>query len=230
MLWFHFLSSLSIRILTFALTKVSQIGERTYGACCLGSQLLPHMPTILPFPILHLQPLTNTSLPCKILLHAYDPPPPRIFSFHDCTLWEKPSLEDFIKQRVWVFQESPCLLSQKWIIKQSQVSKPHSPFKFGFCQFFPFNQWIFLLSPFCPHQNFLIKASISWQSPNGNLKHPMAKVGMTWMTALINTSWPAWDKSFPFQLCNFLHIFSLMRFKLCFFLLQTKDGRPKYCS
>ena len=63
-----------MRILTLASAKVSHIGERTYGACFLGSQLLSHMPTYFPFPILHLQPLSNTSLPCKVLLHAYDPP------------------------------------------------------------------------------------------------------------------------------------------------------------
>ena len=68
------MDSLSIRSSIFTSAKVSQIGDRTCGACCLGSQLLPHMPTDFPLAILHLQPLCNTSLPCKILLQAYDPP------------------------------------------------------------------------------------------------------------------------------------------------------------
>ena len=72
--WFHFLEFSSITIATFASAKVSTMGERTSGGCFLGSQWCCHILTEFPFPILQRQPLSNTSLPCRMLFQACDPP------------------------------------------------------------------------------------------------------------------------------------------------------------
>ena len=47
--------------------------------------------------------------------------------------------------------------------------------------------------------NFLIKVSISLHKPMGNLKHPIVKVGMTWITNFIITLQPAYDNNFSSQ-------------------------------
>ena len=71
--WFHCLEVSSIKVATFASANVSTIGERTCGGCFLGNQWCFHMLTALPFPILQCQPLSKTSLPCKILFQACEP-------------------------------------------------------------------------------------------------------------------------------------------------------------
>ncbi|KAK4599821.1 hypothetical protein RGQ29_009748 [Quercus rubra] len=88
--------------------------------------------------------------------------------------------------------------------------KPNPPSFFGLQSVSQFFQWIFLRSPHCPHQNFRINISISRQSPKGNLKHPIAKVGMAYTTAFKSTSFPAWESSFSFHSYNFPHTLSFM--------------------
>ena len=87
-------------------------------------------------------------------------------------------------------------------------------------------QWIFLWSSFWPHQNFLMRFSISLHRPKVSLKQLIRYVGIARTTTLIKISLPAWDKSFSFQPWNFLHAFSLMKLKLAFFLHPTKEGKP----
>ena len=171
MLWFHFLSSLSIRILTFASTKVSQIGERTYGACCLGSQLLPHMPTILPFPILHLQPLTNTSLPCKILLHAYNPPLDFLASIIG-HLWNKES---------WFFKSRHACLAKSESLNKAKSLNPIPPSSLDFVNSsHSTNEF-----SFSPH---FVPTKISWSRLQYHGKVPM----VIWNTLWQKLGWLEW--------------------------------------
>ena len=55
-------------------------------------------------------------------------------------------------------------------------------------------------------------------------------MGIACTTALINISLPACESNFSSHPCNFLHTFSLIKLKLAFFLLPTKDGSPRYLS
>ena len=73
--WFHCLEFSSIKIATFASANVSTMGERTSGGCFLGSQWCCPILTEFPFPILQRQPLSKTSLPCRMLFQACEPPP-----------------------------------------------------------------------------------------------------------------------------------------------------------
>ena len=72
--WFHCLEVSSIKVATFASANVSTLGKRTSGGCFLGNQWCCHILIALPFPILQRQPLSKTSLPCKILFQACEPP------------------------------------------------------------------------------------------------------------------------------------------------------------
>ena len=56
----------------------------------------------------------------------------------------------------------------------------------------------------------------------------MAKVGSAWITALMRTSPPAWEKSFSFHPFNLDQTLSLKKAKLASFPLPTKEGRPRY--
>ena len=77
---------------------------------------------------------------------------------------------------------------------------------------------------------FIMRASISWHNPIGNLKHDIVQVGSAWATALIKTSIPACESNFPSHPCSFFHTFCFMLSKLSFFFLPIKDGNPKYFS
>ena len=63
----------------------------------------------------------------------------RIFCFHDCTVRKKASLENSIDYRCFILQQSPNLLSQKRIIKHSQILKAHTTHWFRLCPPFPNN-------------------------------------------------------------------------------------------
>ena len=101
---------------------------------------------------------------------------------------------------------------------------PHSDL--GWQRVSHLTQWIFLWSSFWPHQNFLMRFSISLHRPKVSLKQLIRYVGIARTRTLIKISLPAWDKSFSFQPWNFLHAFSLMKLKLAFFLHPTKEGKP----
>ena len=68
--WFQRSVASSINISTLALAMESMIGEVTLVGCFRGSHVLYQICTDLPFPTLHLHPLSSTSRPCKILLQA----------------------------------------------------------------------------------------------------------------------------------------------------------------
>ena len=91
-------------------------------------------------------------------------------------------------------------------------------------------QWIFMLSPCCPYQNFWITVSISLQKPLGSLKHPIVNVGITWITNLIKTSCLNCDNNFPSHPCNFFHSFFDVIKAFFFSFLPIKNDRPRYFS
>ena len=68
--WFQRCVASSINISTLASAMESMIGEVTLVGCFRGSHVLCQICTDLPFPTLHLHPLSSTSRPCKILLQA----------------------------------------------------------------------------------------------------------------------------------------------------------------
>ena len=72
--WFHCLEVSSIKVATFAFANVSTMGEKTCSGCFLGNQWCCHILTDLPFPILQRQPLSKTSLPCRMLFQACELP------------------------------------------------------------------------------------------------------------------------------------------------------------
>ena len=79
--WFHCFSFSSIRISTLALDIVSMIRDSTCGEFLLGNHKSCQILIDFPLPILHLHPLSKTSLLWKML-----------------AIWEEMGIEDFIKQ------------------------------------------------------------------------------------------------------------------------------------
>jgi len=66
----------------------------------------------------------------------------------------------------------------------------------------------------------------SSQSAFDNLKQLMVYVGITWATALINTSLPALENIFSFHPTNFLWSFSLILLKVFLFFSPPKKVTP----
>ena len=80
----------------------------------------------------------------------------------------------------------------------------------------------------CPHQNCLTIPVISSHSPLGSLKQLIVYEGTAWATALVNTSFPALDKSFSFHPASLDSRFRLIFAKVFFLDLPIKEGRPRY--
>ena len=68
--WFQRCVASSINISTFTLAMESMIEEVTLVGCFHGSHVFCQICTDLSFPTLHLQPLSSTSRPCKILVQG----------------------------------------------------------------------------------------------------------------------------------------------------------------
>ena len=103
---------------------------------------------------------------------------------------------------------------------------PNPPSFFGLQSVSQFFQLIFLRSPLYLHQNFLISISISLQRPTSSLKHPIAKVGMTWTTAFNNTSFPTWDKNFSFHLAVSTTLYLLYNSNWLFYFFPPQLVTP----
>ena len=93
------------------------------------------------------------------------------------------------------------------------------PSAFGIQRTSHFFQWIFLLSPIYPRQNFQIRISISWQRSTGKRKQLIAKMGMAWTIAFKKTFFPACDGNFSLQPCNLPQTLFFFLFRLAFFFL-----------
>ena len=171
--WSHCLVSSLIKISTLASTIVSILGDRTCGTFFLGSQWSCHVLTAFPFPILYWQPLSNTSLPCKMLFQAWE-------SLLECLasikvqFVKKHALKTLCNNEFGFFKSLHACLANKESLNIAMSLNPIPPSNFDLVSSSHFKQWIFLLSPLCPHQNFLIIISISWQRPKGILKHLIA--------------------------------------------------------
>ena len=118
-------------------------------------------------------------------------------------------------------------LARSESLNNARSLKPIPPSSFDFVDSDHLIQCIFLLSPRCPQKNFLTIASMSWHRPKGILKHPMEYVGMAWTIALIRTSLPAWDKSFPFPPLYFSPNPLLYIAKACFFSHSHQRRQPQ---
>lgn len=62
----------SIRLHTFASNSASTHGDTILGECFTGSHLSPQIATVLQSPIHHVAPLWMTSIPLRMLSHAYE--------------------------------------------------------------------------------------------------------------------------------------------------------------
>ena len=172
--WTFLLSDVSslIKISTLASTNDSTLGDWTCGMFFLGSQWSCHILTTFPFPILHWQPLSNTSLPCKMLFHTWEPLLECLASIK-VQLGKKRALKTLCNNESRIFNILHACLANKESLNIAMSLNPIPPSNFDLVSSSHFNQWIFLFSPLCPHQNFLIMVSISWQRPKGILKHPI---------------------------------------------------------
>ena len=103
---------------------------------------------------------------------------------------------------------------------------PNPPSFFGLQSVSQFFLWIFLCSPLCPHQNFLISISISLQRPTSSLKLPIAKVGMTWTTPFNNTSFLAWDNNSSFHLAVCTPLYLLYNSNWLFYFFPPQLVTP----
>ena len=103
--------------------------------------------------------------------------------------WGKNQALKILQKRVIILcmSHKACLARRESLYKARSL-KPIPPTNLDLVNFNHLIQWIFLLSPRYPQKNFLIIASLSWQSTNGSLKQPMAYVGMAWAIVLIKTS------------------------------------------
>ena len=96
-----------------------------------------------------------------------------------------------------VFNLHICLASKESLNLFNSL-KPIPPSFFGRQSFSQLIQWIFHCSPLYPHQNFLIRDSMSCTKHFGSLKQDIVYVGIACITALIKTSHPSWESSFSF--------------------------------
>ena len=103
---------------------------------------------------------------------------------------------------------------------------PNPSFFFGLQSVSQFFQWIFLRSSLYLHQNFLISISISLQRSTGSLKHPIAKVDMTWTTTFNNTSFSTWDKNFSFHLAVCTRLYLLYNSNWLFYSFPPQRVTP----
>lgn len=142
-----------MRISILASAKDSIIGDRGYGFSYLGSQNCYHMPTVFPFPILHLHPLTSISLPCKMLVQAYKPPLEFSTSII-MQLGKKQALKTLWNKESGFFKSHHACLANNESLYKAKSLKPRPPTNFDFVNSSHFNQWIRLLSPLWPHHNF----------------------------------------------------------------------------
>ena len=179
-LWFHYLASPSISISTLASAKDSIIGDSTRGACCRGSQKFCQMPNVFPFLILHLQPLDSTSLPFKMLVHAYNPP----LDFLACiigqlgknwalkTLWNKES---------WFFKSRHACLAKSESLNKAKSLNPIPPSSLDFVNSsHSTNEF-----SFSPH---FVPTKISWSRLQYHGKVPM----VIWNTLWQKLGWLEW--------------------------------------
>ena len=185
------------------------MGEQTNGGCFLLSHWCCHIFIFFPFPICQWAPFWITFLPLRIFHHAYDPELESLTSIIE-QLGKNRALNTLKKSEFLLCNNLQVFFANKESLNIAKSRKPILPTNLDFVNSSHQSQWIFLLSPQCPHQNFLIKVSVSLHKPMDNLKHPIVKVGMTWIIDFIKTSRPACDNNFPSQPCNFLHILSLM--------------------
>ena len=139
----------------------------------LGSQWSCHILTAFPFPILHWQPLSSTSLPCNMLFQAWEPLLECLASTK-MQFGKKRALKALCSKDSRFFNNLHACVANKESLNIARSLNPMPPSNFDFVSSSHLNQWIFLFSPLYPHQNFLIMLSISWQRPKGNLKHPIA--------------------------------------------------------
>ena len=171
--WSHYLVSPLIKISTLASAIVSTLCDWTCGIFFLGSQWSCLILTAFPFPILHWQPLSNTSLPCKMLLQAWEPLLDHLASIK-VQFGKNRTLKTLCSNEYGFFKSLHACLAIKESLNIATSLNPMPPSNFDLVSSSHFNQWIFLFSPLCPHQNFLIMVSISWQRPKGILKQPIA--------------------------------------------------------
>ena len=155
------------------------------------------MRTLEPFSILHFKPLLMTYLPFKMLLQAKDP----LFSLASKMV---PCGKNFVLKNLknresWFCNKRQICLPSIASLNFCNSRKPIPPSDLGLHILLHLTQWIRLLVPRWPHQNFLIIASISWQSVIGSLKQLIEYVGMACTTAFKRTSLPAWDRIFSFH-------------------------------
>ena len=137
------------------------------------------------------------------------------------TLWTK---------EFWFFWSlQPCLVSRAKL-KAFKSLNPMPPLSFRIHNFFHEIHAIFLSLSFCPHKKLLIMEFSSLQCVFGSLKQLIVYVGITWATALISISLPAFDNNFLFQLAICRPTWSLIRLKAFHFPLLINGGSPRYFS
>ena len=186
-----------MRSLTLDPTGKEIEGEITSYGGFFGSHLSERIATERPSPTLQPAPESTTYLACKRIFHAYEP-----LSELSHYIIEQ-SGKNFALKTLWnrefsqVFNLHICLASKESLNLFSSL-KPIPPSFFGRHSVPQLIQWIFRCSPLYPHQNFLIKDSMSCTKHFGSLKEDIVYVGIACITALIKTSCPAWDSSFSF--------------------------------
>ena len=150
-----------------------------------------------------------TSLASRMLCHAYDPtilnPLSRTEQFG-----KNLALKTLYNMESMLCTRRHTCLPRSARLKFSKSLNPNPPWLFGWQNFFQAIQCIFLEFPEYPHQNFQTKDSISLHRLLGNLKHPIVKVSIAWITNLITISRLAWDKSFSFHPCILCQTLSLL--------------------
>lgn len=169
-----------------------------------------------------------------ILRHAYE----GLFPIEACTksVWEKYlALKRWYINESYIFLEPPSLLSKRGKVKWARLNwfnwwDPIPLPTLGSQSLSQLSQTIFLSSCFWPHQNLRIILVKSSQREFGSLKQLMVYVGIAWATTLINTSLPAFERSFSFHPANFLLRFSLISLKEYLLFLPTRDVNPRYFS
>lgn len=159
----------SIRLHTFASNSASTRGDTILGECFTGSHLSPQIATVLPSPIHHIAPLQMTSLPLRMLCHAYEAELGFATSII-VQLGKNFDLKTLQKSNVLSCKSRHVCLAKSASLNFDRSLKPITLCDFGLHRSSHLIQCTFQPSPLCFPKNFLMRASISWHKAIGNLK------------------------------------------------------------
>ena len=174
-------------------------------------------------------PFNNNSLPDKKLRQRKDGADPNFASRKEHN-GKYLALNTRKNRNCWLSHSLQHCFDNRVVLNIWRFWNPIPPSSFAVQSLSHFNQWIFLLSVFCPHQYWAIRLFTSSHHVLGRRKQFIMYVGIACATAFIRISLPAFERNFSFHPWRRCTILSFMPLKIDLFDLPMRAGRPRYLS